>query len=317
MKPALEADVGRLSTAEPPDFVQSFARGLAVIEAFDREHAAMTLSEVARRAGLTRAAARRLLLTLCELGYAETDGRLFSLRPRVLKLGFAYLHAQGIWDLAQPFLVELVERIHESCSIAVLDGRDIVYVARVPTRTRIMSINLGIGSRLPAHATSLGRVLLAALPEAGLDALLAEAAPLPAYTERTVTDPAELARRIAQVRRDGWCILDQELELGLRSIGGQGGGRAERRPAGLPLHARGDAAAGPAGDAAGRGADLHGARRAYDGSCRPGSGGPPSAATCGRSQASSSSPGKAATTVNTKKVGQPKAATITPEAGPT
>jgi IclR family pca regulon transcriptional regulator len=178
----------------------------------------MTLSEVARRAGLTRAAARRLLLTLCELGYAETDGRLFSLRPRVLKLGFAYLHAQGIWDLAQPFLVELVERIHESCSIAVLDGRDIVYVARVPTRTRIMSINLGIGSRLPAHATSLGRVLLAALPEAGLDALLAEAAPLPAYTERTVTDPAELARRIAQVRRDGWCILDQELELGLRSI---------------------------------------------------------------------------------------------------
>lgn len=218
MKPALEADVGRLSTAEPPDFVQSFARGLAVIEAFDREHAAMTLSEVARRAGLTRAAARRLLLTLCELGYAETDGPLFSLRPKVLKLGFAYLHAQGIWDLAQPFLVELVERIHESCSIAVLDGRDIVYVARVPTRTRIMSINLGIGSRLPAHATSLGRVLLAALPEAGLDALLAEAAPLPAYTERTVTDPAELARRIAQVRRDGWCILDQELELGLRSI---------------------------------------------------------------------------------------------------
>lgn len=218
MKPALEADGGRLSTAEPPDFVQSFARGLAVIEAFDREHAAMTLSEVARRAGLTRAAARRLLLTLCELGYAETDGRLFSLRPRVLKLGFAYLHAQGIWDLAQPFLVELVERIHESCSIAVLDGRDIVYVARVPTRTRIMSINLGIGSRLPAHATSLGRVLLAALSEAELDALLAETAPLPAYTERTVTDPAELARRIAQVRRDGWCILDQELELGLRSI---------------------------------------------------------------------------------------------------
>ncbi|TXL65240.1 IclR family transcriptional regulator domain-containing protein [Zeimonas arvi] len=218
MKPALEADGGRLSTAEPPDFVQSFARGLAVIEAFDREHAAMTLSEVARRAGLTRAAARRLLLTLCELGYAETDGRLFSLRPRVLKLGFAYLHAQGIWDLAQPFLVELVERIHESCSIAVLDGRDIVYVARVPTRTRIMSINLGIGSRLPAHATSLGRVLLAALSEPGLDAVLTEASPLPAYTERTVTDPAELARRIAQVRRDGWCILDQELELGLRSI---------------------------------------------------------------------------------------------------
>src|SRR5690606_30754431 len=135
MKPSLEAGTGGLSTSGHPDFVQSFARGLAVIEAFDREHAAMTLSEVARRANLTRAAARRLLLTLCELGYAQTDGRLFSLRPRMLNLGFAYLHAQGIWDLAQPFLVELVERIHESCSIAVLDGRDIVYVARVPTRT--------------------------------------------------------------------------------------------------------------------------------------------------------------------------------------
>jgi len=218
MKPPLEARDPGLSTTEHPDFVQSFARGLAVIEAFDREHAAMTLSEVARRAGLTRAAARRLLLTLCELGYAESDGRLFSLRPKVLNLGFAFLHAQGIWDLAQPYLVELVERIHESCSIAVLDRRDIVYVARVPTRTRIMSINLGIGSRLPAHATSLGRVLLAALPEAELDALLADSAPLPAYTERTITDPAELKRRVAQVRRDGWCILDQELELGLRSI---------------------------------------------------------------------------------------------------
>lgn len=229
MTNALEAGKRGVSTAAPrpveraraadgADFVQSFARGLAVIEAFGHDRPAMTLSEVARRAGISRAAARRLLLTLCELGYAEGDGRLFSLRPRVLNLGFAFLHSQGIWNLAQPCMVELVERIHESCSVAVLDGREIVYVARVPTQTRIMSINLGIGSRLPAHATSLGRVLLAALPGDQLDALLAAAAPLPAYTERTVTDPAELKRRIAQVRRDGWCILDQELEIGLRSI---------------------------------------------------------------------------------------------------
>ena len=208
----------RAFAREAGDFVQSFARGLAVIEAFDRDHPAMTLSEVARHAGLTRAAARRLLLTLCQLGYAESDGRRFALRPRVLKLGFAFLHAQGIWDLAQPFLVELVERIHESCSIAVLDGADIVYVARVPTRTRIMSINLGLGSRLPAHATSLGRVLLAALPDAELERRLASGAPFTAHTEHTVTDPAELRRRILAVRERGWCLLDQELELGLRSL---------------------------------------------------------------------------------------------------
>ncbi|NLD68193.1 MAG: helix-turn-helix domain-containing protein [Limnobacter sp.] len=203
---------------ERSNFVQSFARGLAVIEAFDNEHPAMTLSQVAQRTGLTRAGARRLLLTLCELGYAETDGRLFRLRPRVLKLGFAYLHAQGVWHLVQPYMVELVEKIHESCSAAVLDEQEIVYVARVPTQTRIMSINLGIGSRLPAHATSLGRVLLAALPDAELDRAIAEALPLRACTERSVTDPAELKRRILQARRDGYCILDQELESGLRSI---------------------------------------------------------------------------------------------------
>ena len=214
------AKAGAPTTAadDPKGFVQSFARGLAVIEAFDHEHPAMTLSEVAHRTGLTRAGARRLLLTLCELGYARADGRRFSLRPRILNLGFAFLHAQGAWHLAQPYMVELVERIHESCSAAVLDGPDIVYVARVPTQTRIMSINLGIGSRLPAHATSLGRVLLAALPQAELERTLAAALPLQACNERTVTDPVELKRRIAQVRRDGYCILDQELERGLRSI---------------------------------------------------------------------------------------------------
>jgi IclR family pca regulon transcriptional regulator len=200
------------------DFVQSLARGLAAIRTFDAEHAAQTLSEVARRAGLSRAAARRVLHTLVELGYADGDGRLFRLRPKVLELGFAYLHGTGLWGAAQPPMVELVERIHESCSAAVLDGEDIVYVARVPTRTRIMSITLGLGSRLPAHLTSMGRVLLAALPPAELDVRLAALGGLERRTERTLVDADALRRAIAKVRAQGWAILDQELEPGLRSV---------------------------------------------------------------------------------------------------
>ena len=200
------------------DFVQSLARGLAAIRAFDAEHPSQTLSDVARRAGVSRAAARRLLHTLVELGYASTDGRLFRLRPKVLELGFSYLHGTGLWGAAQPVMVELVERVHESCSAAVLDGDDIVYVARVPTRTRIMSITLGLGSRLPAHLTSMGRVLLAALPGAELDLRLAALGSVEARTERTLTDVDALRRAIAKVRTQGHAILDQELEPGLRSV---------------------------------------------------------------------------------------------------
>lgn len=199
-------------------FVESLARGLATIRTFDADHPAQTLSDVARRAGLSRAAARRLLLTLVSLGYASTDGRLFTLRPKVLELGFAYLHGTGLWDAAQPPMVELVERIHESCSAAVLDGDDIVYVARVPTRVRIMSVTLGLGSRLPAHLTSMGRVLLAALPLAELDARLAALGRIEARTDRTLTGVEGLRRSIAKVRTQGFAIVDQELELGLRSI---------------------------------------------------------------------------------------------------
>ena len=200
------------------DFVQSLDRGLRVIRAFDGEHAAQTLAEVARRAGLSRAAARRLLHTLVALGYARSDGRLFRLGPKVLELGFAYLHGTGLWGAAQPAMVELVERVHESCSAAVLDGPDIVYVARVPTRTRIMSITLGLGSRLPAHLTSMGRVLLAALPPAELDARLRALGRPEARTERTVRDTDALRRAIAKARAQGYAILDQELEPGLRSV---------------------------------------------------------------------------------------------------
>ena len=200
------------------DFVRALAKGLAVIESFSAQSPAMTLSDVARRTGLSRGTARRLLLTLVELGYCGFDGKLFSLRPRALNLGFAYLHSQSLWQLAQPYMVELVERVHESCSIAVLDGTDVVYVARVPTAARIMSINLGLGTRLPAFATSMGRVLLASLTADDLEQRVKQASPLPAYTGKSITDRAALLREIDAVRRQGWALVDQELETGLRSI---------------------------------------------------------------------------------------------------
>ena len=197
------------------DFVQSLERGLAVIQTFDAEHPRLTLSEVAARAGLTRATARRLLLTLGELGYVSAAGRQFSLTPRVLDIGYAYLSSLNVQQIAQPYLESLSERVHESVSVTVLDGADVVYVARVPTK-RIMTISLGLGSRLPAYCTSMGRVLLA---ELGPDEL---AAALPAslerHTERTVTTRAELAVVLKQVRAQGWALLDQELEMGLRSV---------------------------------------------------------------------------------------------------
>jgi IclR family transcriptional regulator, pca regulon regulatory protein len=196
--------------------VQSLERGLAVIRAFDAEHRELTLSEVARGTGLTRAAARRFLLTLVALGYVHFDGRRFSLRPRVLELGFAYLSSLSLPDVAEPHMEALVARINESSSISVLDDTDVVYVARVPTR-RIMSITLAVGTRLPAYATSMGRVLLAALPDSELDERIARMDLRP-LTPRTVTDADALRRVIAQVRRQGGhALVDQELEQGLRS----------------------------------------------------------------------------------------------------
>lgn len=204
--------------ANSTDFVRALGKGLTVMEAFDGNAPSMTLSEVARKVGLPRGTARRLLLTLVDLGYAGFDGKLFTLRPRVLKLGFAYLYSQNLWQLAQPLMVDLVEKVHESCSIAVLDGADIVYVARVPTSARIMSINLGLGTRLPAWATSMGRVLLSGLQIEELEVLWQAAAPIPAYTSKTVCEKTELLREIDVVRRQGWAMVDQELEIGLRSL---------------------------------------------------------------------------------------------------
>ena len=201
---------------ESDSYVQSLARGLSVICAFGPGHAAMTLSDVAERAGITRAGARRILLTLQTLGYVASDGRRFRLSPKILNLGYSYLSSLDFWSFAEPIMEALVERVHESCSASVLDGDDIVYVLRVPTR-RIMSINLGIGSRLPAYAASMGRVLLAALSEPELDAYLAHTARRP-YTKLTVHEAEELRRTIAEVRTQGWALVDQELEEGLRSI---------------------------------------------------------------------------------------------------
>jgi IclR family pca regulon transcriptional regulator len=199
-----------------PDYVQSLARGLAVIRAFDNDHRELGLSEVARASGLTRAAARRFLLTLVKLGYVNfSDGR-FSLRPRVLELGYAYLSSLSLPEVAQPHMEALVARVNESSSISVLDDTDVVYVVRVPTR-RIMSITLSVGTRLPAYATSMGRVLLAGLPTEELELRLSRIDVRP-LTARTVADEQALRKSLDSVRKQGFAAVDQELEEGLRSI---------------------------------------------------------------------------------------------------
>jgi IclR family pca regulon transcriptional regulator len=201
---------------ESDSFVQSLARGLSVIRAFGPSHGSMTLSEVAARAGITRAGARRVLLTLHRLGYVAADGRQFRLTPKILDLGYSFLSSLDIWEFAEPIMERLVDAVHESCSASVLDGDDIVYVLRVPTR-RIMSINLGIGTRLPAYATSMGRVLLAALSDRELEDYLARTK-RSKLTELTRTDADDLRAIVALIRRNGWCLVDQELEQGLRSV---------------------------------------------------------------------------------------------------
>jgi IclR family transcriptional regulator, pca regulon regulatory protein len=198
------------------DFVQSLERGLAVIRAFDAEHPELTLSEVARAAGLTRASARRFLRTLAELGYVRSNGRLFALRPRVLELGYAYLSSLSLHEVAQPHLERLVSLLRESSSVSVLDADDVVYVARVPTR-RIMTITISVGTRFPAYATSMGRVLLAGQSDEWLDGYFATVE-LRRLTARTVTDAPALRAELLQVREQGWAFVDEELEEGLRAI---------------------------------------------------------------------------------------------------
>ncbi|MFF7937365.1 IclR family transcriptional regulator C-terminal domain-containing protein [Streptomyces sp. NPDC007940] len=199
-----------------PHFVRSLERGLAVIRAFDADHPELTLSEVARSCGLTRAAARRFLLTLADLGYVRADGRAYRLTPRVLELGYSYLSSFSLAQIAEPHLEQLVENTRESSSLCVLDGDDIVYVARVPAR-RIMTAAITVGTRFPAHATSVGRVILAHLPEEEVETRLARAELTP-LTGRTIVSAELLRTELERVRRQGYALVDQELEEGLRSI---------------------------------------------------------------------------------------------------
>lgn len=198
------------------DTMGGLAKGLAVIETFSTDHPRQSIAEVAVASGLDRATARRCLLTLAHLGYADYDGKYFTLTPRVLRLGTACLAAMPLPQLVQPWLDRLSDGLGESSSLSILDGDEIVYIARASQR-KVMSISLMPGSRLPAFCTSMGRVLLAALPEAEVQLRLA-IRPLLARTALTVTDPATLFARIDDVRKQGFAIIDQEVELGLRSI---------------------------------------------------------------------------------------------------
>ena len=218
----VSAEIGSKTAAkndrplERDPFVQSFARGLSIITCFSADNPVMTLSEIAERVNLSRAAARRFLLTLENLGYVSLDGRNFQLTAKVLDLGYGYLSSLSLPEIAQPHLEVLASKVHESASASVLDGTDIVYVARVPIR-RIMSVKINIGTRMPAHATSMGRVLLAGLATPDLKAMISNLEILK-YTHNTITSKSVLLQEINKVKAQGWSINDQELEYGLRSI---------------------------------------------------------------------------------------------------
>jgi len=200
-----------------PDFMTSLARGLLVIQAFSQQSLHLSISQLSKRTGLPRASVRRCLHTLSKLGFAGSDdGRTFYLLPRVLVLGHSYLSSVPLSTVAQPVLERLSHILHESCSIALLDGIDIVYVARA-TVTRIMAIDLGVGTRLPAFCTSMGRVLLANLPPEEMESLLSRVE-FSRYTDRTLTSVEQLHRALLAARRDGYAIVDEELEVGLRSM---------------------------------------------------------------------------------------------------
>ena len=199
-----------------PDFVEALARGLDILAAFGADHRAMSLSEVAASAGLARPTARRLLLTLEELGYVRSAGGVFELTPKVLNLGMAYVSALGLWDIARPHLEALVARTGESSSMAQLDGSDIVYVARVSV-PKLIALRVDIGTRFPAVQTSQGKVLLAALPPDQVAAALAQPSRsgLPPYIGRP---DGQLRDELAEIRARGWALADEELAPGVRSV---------------------------------------------------------------------------------------------------
>jgi IclR family transcriptional regulator, pca regulon regulatory protein len=213
--PTISAQIDEYSG--DPNFMTSLARGLAVIQAFSQRQRELTVSQISAKTGFSRAAVRRCLYTLAKLGFAASDdSRHFHLRPRVLALGHSYISSMPLAAMAQPILENVSHILHESCSIATLDRTDIVYIARVNV-TRIMSIDLVVGSRLPAFCTSMGRVLMADLPAEKLEEFLSRVE-FKRYTERTVASAEKLRQVLRLVQRNGYCIVDQELESGLRSM---------------------------------------------------------------------------------------------------
>lgn len=210
---AASDDVDQLSSR---DFVSSLSRGLAILRSFSRTSRKMTLSEVAAETEMSRATARRFLLTLVREGYVVTDGKLFDLTPKVLDLGFSVLSKIGIWDRARPFMERLSEQTGESCTAAILDGLEVVYVAGVQAYN-IISVGITVGSRQSAFYTANGRVLLAAQPEEYWDAVVAHARLTP-RTKFSITKKSDLRAALEKVRDDGWSLVDQELEEGLLSI---------------------------------------------------------------------------------------------------
>jgi len=207
---------GAETPQRPRAFIQSLERGLAIIRSFGAHAPQQTVSELAGKTGLTRATVRRFLITLIELGYVETDGRTFRLTPRLLELGYAYLSGLGLPQVVLPHLERLVAEVDECSEASILDGEDVVYIARVPG-TNLMTIAVNVGARMPAHATSMGKVLLGQLSDEELDAYLAKGS-LKRYLPKTVTDPEKLRQDIVQAREQGYAIVDQELEEGLLAI---------------------------------------------------------------------------------------------------
>lgn len=200
-----------------PNFMTSLARGLAVVHAFQERKRQLTIAQISHRTEIPRAAVRRCLHTLIKLGYACTDGRTYSLLPKVLTLGHAYLSSTPLAVTAQPILDRLSEQLHEAFSMATLEGEEVLYIARSATPQRLISVDLSVGSRLPAYCTSMGRILMAAMDDAALDDYL-EHADLQIKTSRTLHSVEALRQSIEDVRRQGWVIVDQELEIGLRSL---------------------------------------------------------------------------------------------------
>jgi IclR family pca regulon transcriptional regulator len=205
-----------MSTADGDrDYVQSLERGMSVLLAFDAEHPAPTLAELAQLTGFSRPAVRRFLITLERMGYVRGNGGRWSLTPRVLAIGQHYTETHALIELAQPHLLSLAERTHESASLAALDAGEVVYVARVPVR-RIMSINVSVGTRVPAYATSMGRALLAWAPDDQVEAVLGRH-PRRAITPQTLTDLGDLRKALREVREQGYALVTEELEPGLLS----------------------------------------------------------------------------------------------------